>query len=238
MSDKIEWEALDQIETYLTIHSKLLKNFLNMLLPSERILNFDHNDEYLDQLIQKERLYNITQLEDKLRQNFPLLNKDQHTIYNVIIQATEDEDGSFFVDGLGGTEKTFLYNILLAYIRSLGEIAVVVTSFEIAAILITGNYTTHSRFKILLKLNKSSMCNISRRSKEAYLINKMKLFIWDKIPITYKFAFEAVDHILCDIVQIDKPFGEKVFVFGDDFCQVLSILPYGSCADIVSASLC
>lgn len=60
MNDEIEWKALDQIETYLMIHRKSLKNFLNIPLPLERILNFDHNDEDLDQLIQEERLYNIT----------------------------------------------------------------------------------------------------------------------------------------------------------------------------------
>ena len=33
----------------------------------------------------------------------------------------------------------------------------------------------------------------------------------------HKFDFEAIDRTFCDITCIDKPFGRKVFIFGDDF---------------------
>src|SRR5437764_972105 len=95
---------------------------------------------------------------------------------------------AFFIDGPGGTGKTFLYNTLLATIRSSSEIAVAVTSSGIALLIMSGR-TAHSRFKISLKLNKSSTCNISRNSKEARLINLAKLFIWDEAPMIHKFAF-------------------------------------------------
>ena len=67
----------------------------------------------------------------------------------------------FFIDGSGGTRKTFLYNILLANIRSRGEIVLAVASFGNAALLITGGRTAHLRFKIPIKLEPSSICNIS-----------------------------------------------------------------------------
>src|SRR5438309_1554997 len=79
----------------------------------------------------------------------------------------------------------------------------------------------HSQFRIPLKLNELSTCNISRRSKEAHLINAAKLFIWDETLMLHKFAFEAVDRTFRDITCVDKPFGRKVFVFGGDFQQVL-----------------
>ncbi|RIA88417.1 DNA helicase Pif1 like protein, partial [Glomus cerebriforme] len=66
----------------------------------------------------------------------------------------------FFIDRTGGTKKTFLYNILLSTVTSSGDIAVTIASFKIATLLMMGSRTTHSRFKILLKLNKSSICNI------------------------------------------------------------------------------
>jgi hypothetical protein len=153
------------------------------------------------------------------------------------MEAVALGDGCFFIDGPGGTGKTFLYNILLSAVRSSGEIAVAVASSGIAALLIMGGKTAYSRFKILLKLNESSTCNISRGSKDARLINLAKLFIWDEVPILYKFAFEALDRTFCDITQVDKPFRGKVFVFGGDFCQVLPIIPHASCAKVVSASL-
>ncbi|GBB91117.1 hypothetical protein RclHR1_18230007 [Rhizophagus clarus] len=153
------------------------------------------------------------------------------------MQAVALGDRCFFIDGPGGTGKTFLYNTLLSTIRSSGEIAVAVASFGIAALLIMGGRTAHSRFKIPLKLNESSTCSILRSSKEARLITLAKLFIWDEAPMIHKFAFEALDQTFRDITQVDKPFGGKVFVFGGDFRQVLPVIPRASHAEVVSASL-
>src|ERR1044072_1771549 len=177
-------------------------------------------------------------LESILHNNISLLNAEQHAIYNAVIQAFEhDSSECFFVDGPGGTCKTFLYNTILAKVRLCGEIALPVASSGIAALLIDGGRTAHSRFKIPIKLNETSTCNISRKSKEACLINVAKVFIWDEAPMMHKFAFEAVDRTLRDITQIDKPFGGKIFIFGGDFRQILPVIPHATCADIVSASL-
>ncbi|CAB4425285.1 unnamed protein product [Rhizophagus irregularis] len=235
MHDAIENEALNQLEHYLLLNGTSLKNFPNMPLPSEGI---NRSGDELDQLIREERSYSIIQLENELHQNVPLLNNDQRAIYDAVMQEIEHTDGMcFFVDGPGGTGKTFLYNTLLASVRSHGKIALAVASSGVAALLISGGRTAHFRFKIPIKLNESSTCNISRRSKEAHLINMTKLFIWDEAPMMHKFAFEAVDRTFRDITQVDRPFGGKIFVFGGDFRQVLPVIPCASRADIVSASL-
>ena len=177
-------------------------------------------------------------MESILSNNIPLLNKDQHAIYNAIMQAVEHNSSQcFFIDGPGGTGKTFLYNTILAKVRSYGKIALPVASSGIAALLISGGRTAHTRFKIPIKLNETSTCNISRGSKEANLINMAKLFIWDEAPMMHKFAFEAVDRTLRDITQIDKLFGGKIFIFGGDFRQILPVIPHATRSEIVSASL-
>jgi len=53
----------------------------------------------------------------------------------------------------------------------------------------------------------------------------------------HKFTFEALDCTFCDITQVDKPFRGKVFVFGGDFRQVLTVIPCASRAEVVSLSL-
>ena len=90
-----------------------------------------------------------------------MLNKDQHSIYDVIIKAIEHDSSCFFIDRPGGTGNTFLYNIMLAKVRSLREIALVVASSGVTALLITGGKTVHFQFKISIKLNESFICNIS-----------------------------------------------------------------------------
>ncbi|CAG8478727.1 12190_t:CDS:2 [Racocetra persica] len=64
ISKRIEWEALHQLECYLILNDKLLKNFPNMLLLPEKMLNSNYNED-LDQLIQKERSYNAIENEAK-----------------------------------------------------------------------------------------------------------------------------------------------------------------------------
>jgi len=55
--------------------------------------------------------------------------------------------------------------------------------------------------------------------------------------MTNKLAFEAVDRTLCDLIDMNKPFGSIVFIMSGDFCQVLLIIPRGSHVDIVFASI-
>jgi hypothetical protein len=57
-------------------------------------------------------------------------------------------DKTFFVDGLGGADKTFLYGCLLNKMHSTNDIALSMASSGIADLLLEGGCTTHSRFKI------------------------------------------------------------------------------------------
>lgn len=50
-------------------------------------------------------------------------------------------------------------------------------------------------------------------------------------------TIETVDRSFRDIMDIDKPFGGKVIVFGGDFRQVLPIVPKFTRAETVNASL-
>jgi CO dehydrogenase nickel-insertion accessory protein CooC1 len=50
---------------------------------------------------------------------------------------------AFFVDGLGGTGKTFLYSCLLSTVRAQGRVVIAVASSGIAALLLDGGRTAH-----------------------------------------------------------------------------------------------
>ena len=218
LNDTIENKALSQIEQYLQSNEMSLKNFPHMPIPSVQNTYSDSSNNDLNQLIDEEKSsYDTFNLAEEVYQNVSLLNKEQHLIYNEVIQAVNNKSGCFFVDGPAGTGKTFLYNTLLAKIRSHGDIAIAVASSGIAALLMNGGKTAHFRFKIPFKIDEFSTCGISRNSKLAHLINAAKLFIWDEAPMMHKFIFEAVDRTFRNITQIDEPFGGKVFVFGGDF---------------------
>jgi len=52
-----------------------------------------------------------------------------------------------------------------------------------------------------------------------------------------KLAFEVVDRTLRDLTDRNEPLGDIIFVMLGDFRQVLPVIPQGSHADIVSASI-
>ncbi len=66
-----------------------------------------------DAAVSEERAkYNVTRQVQQLARDVPLLNQHQRSIYDNVIDAVHDPkpvDKTFFVDGLGGAGKTFLY---------------------------------------------------------------------------------------------------------------------------------
>ncbi|XP_024156320.1 ATP-dependent DNA helicase PIF2-like [Rosa chinensis] len=167
-----------------------------------------------------------------------LLNEDQSFAYNAIISAIECNDNAiFFVDGPGGTGKTYLYRALLATLRSNDHIVLATATSGIAATIIPGGRTTHFRFKIPLNLDASSTCSISKQSNLAELIRRSSAIICDEVPMMHRFAFEALDRTFKDIIGGDFPFGGKVIIFGGDFRQVLPVVHKGTRSQMVQASL-
>ncbi|XP_076893330.1 uncharacterized protein LOC143545294 [Bidens hawaiensis] len=152
------------------------------------------------------------------------LNFDQKVMYDEIMTHVDnDRPGLFFIDGPGGTGKTFVYKALLAQVRSRGIIALATASLGVAANNMPGGRTTHSRFKIPINLNNNSMCKINHQSGTAELIRLAKLIIWDEASMAKRQAIEAVDRTLQDIIGVRLPFGGKIMVMGGDFRQVLPV---------------
>ncbi|XP_074355904.1 uncharacterized protein LOC141695565 [Apium graveolens] len=121
-----------------------------------------------------------------------------------------------------------IHNYALAEIEKLlndveGKIVLPFIGSGIAATLLPGGRTTHSRFKIPLKLDRSSIAGIKYCIDIAELMQHTSLIIWDEAPMQHRYAFEAVDISLRDImVTIDveqgkSPFGGIIVVFGGNF---------------------
>ncbi|GKD46430.1 ATP-dependent DNA helicase PIF1-like protein [Tanacetum coccineum] len=177
-------------------------------------------------------------VEDEHRNARDSLNHDQKVAYdNIMRHVDEDCPGVFFIDGPGGTGKTFLYKALLAEVRSRGLIALATASSGVAANNMPGGRTAHSRFKIPINLSNNSMCNITKQSGLAELLRLAKLIIWDEATMAKRQAVEAIDRTMQDITGVRLPFGGKVMVLGGDFRQVLPVVKRGTRAQIVDSSL-
>ncbi|KEP45767.1 putative ATP-dependent DNA helicase PIF1 [Rhizoctonia solani 123E] len=167
------------------------------------------------------------------------LNQEQLAAFTqVYTSVTEGQGTTFFLDGPAGTGKTFLYKALCYKIRSEEHIVLCVASSGIAALLLPGSRTSHSRFKILIDVHETSTCSISKTSDLGRLIQQTKLIIWDEVPMQNRFCAEAFDRTCRDVCsKLDQPFGGITVVFGGDFRQILPVVPKGTPSDILNVCL-
>jgi hypothetical protein len=119
-------------------------------------------------------------------------------VFNAIAQG---EGVIFFLDGPGGLGKTFVYNVLLASVRRDEHVTIGVASFGITSFLLEGGRTSHLVFKILIAINRDSMCSIHVQSDFVELLWEAKLIIWDEAPTQHRHCVKAIDQTLRDIMQ-------------------------------------
>ncbi|CAN7048368.1 unnamed protein product, partial [Brassica rapa subsp. trilocularis] len=203
----------------------------DILHKRQRILG--HTNLELDDKTLKQ--YTLIEVENMMRMHDRSLNdvKDMLKINHVLLKEL----------GNRSTRKTFIYQTIISRLRSKKQIVLPVASLGIATLLLPNGRTAHSHFNILLKLDEDKLCNIKPGTMLAELIEETDLIIWDKVPMTHKHAFEALDKTLKDIMSMknppakNQPFGSKTVMLGGDFRQILPVIPQGSRADIVLASI-
>ncbi|XP_047259046.1 ATP-dependent DNA helicase pfh1-like, partial [Capsicum annuum] len=166
------------------------------------------------------------------------LNPEQEQAFKIILERIDcGQSGLFFIDGPGGTGKTFLYRALLANIRSRDMIELATVTSGVAAALLSGGCTAHSRFEIPLQTTDATVTRMSKQSVGAKLIKKAKLIIWDEASMASRRTIKPADRSFRDILDINEPFGGKIMVFEGDFRQVLLVIPKSTRSETVNASL-
>ena len=234
-------EALIDIENYLNRNGKCLRHYPGMPVPDR------NNDQRGNRLIAEQMSYNREVLRERLQGKLETMNEDQRNFYEAVMDKVgrlDDggDDNVFFLDGPGGTGKTFLWSAILDSVRSQGKIALAVASSGVAAGLLEGGRTAHSLFKIPVQgLTESSSCSIAVNTQLAQLIREAAIIIWDECSMIHKHAVMAVERTVSDIMSSSNPelsgkiFGGKIISFGGDFRQVLPVIPKASRAQNVSA---
>lgn len=177
-------------------------------------------------------------------------NQSQREVYDYIlnlVQTSSDMNNLsskiVFVDGPGGTGKTYLFNALLDTVRRTDNIAIAVAHSGTAATLLKGGRTAHSTFKIPLEVSKETTCFITPKSDTAQLIRKSKIILWDEASMISSDQIGTVDRTFRDIMKSENselehvPFGGKLFVFGGDFRQVLPVIPNATRGQTVAQCL-
>ncbi|KAJ7969364.1 ATP-dependent DNA helicase [Quillaja saponaria] len=166
------------------------------------------------------------------------LNSRQKELFdNITNRVFNSQPGLYFVDGPEGTGKTFLYRALLVAVRSQGLVALATVASSVAASILPGGRTAHSRFKIPINIEEFKTCNVGKQTGIAHLMRAAKLILCDETSMSHKAIIEAVDSMLQDVCNTKQPFGGKVVVFGGDFRQVLPVVPKATKEECINASL-
>ncbi|XP_074370995.1 uncharacterized protein LOC141712094 [Apium graveolens] len=187
----------DEIDKLLHCVGKSLEHFKQLPIPPQSYLQTGLNNLVID-----ETSYNMSEMAAEFDYLFLKCYPEQLQIYNAVLQSVkENAGGLFFAYGSGGCGKTFLWKTLIYKLRSMGLIVLPVASSGIAATLVPGGQTAHSRFKIPIILDDYSSCGIGHDSDIAELIKRTSLIIWDEAPMQHRYAFECLDHSLRDIID-------------------------------------
>lgn len=191
-----------------------------------------------NRLINEQLDYNREELAARVTVNTAQFNDAQRQVYDAVMASVDNSSGkTFFLHSAGGCGKTFVCNTIAAAVRAQGKIALCVASSGIASLLLEGGRTAHSTFKIPLQVNDTTVCSITRRSHVYPLLRETSVIIWDEVPMQHKYAVEAVNRTIQDLLENNSPFGGITVLFGGDFRQTLPVIPHGLRQQFVAASL-
>ena len=105
------------------------------------------------------------------------LNEEQKYAFDFILEKVfTNEAATCFIDGRGGTKKTYLYRAALSAVRSKNLIALATTSSRVAATILPGGRTAHSRFKLPLEIDINITCEVNKQSGIAILLQDFKSY--------------------------------------------------------------
>lgn len=198
-----------QINAILCDEGKSLADFPEM----EQMVEYDEEDNYMT-------LEEAMEIDTR---QYEQLNNKQKEIVDLILNRLDNNHNCFYIDGSGGSGKTFIYTTIyyLAKIRNKRVCTMAFTG--IVATLLPAGKTVHKTFGLPVPLFANSSSSIKIQSKEAHYLKEIDIFIWNEAPMTLRYALEIIDRTLYDIMNNDLPYGGKIIVLGGDFRQLLPI---------------
>ena len=156
-----------------------------------------------------------------------MLTAEQSAAYMTIMAAvgSPNESNVFAVLSSAGCGKTVFANAIAATVRARGRDAICVAASALAAMLLLGGTTAHSKFHIPIPANDGTMCCFS--SEDRHLIRSAEVILYDECSMVHHDVADTVERSLRDLLQDPRPFGGKVVIFMGDFKQLLPVVRYG-----------
>ena len=234
--------VLRDIDNALLTHQRsLASHFPTMPLPDPSSIHDPPDASTSSRLLEEELAFCQAEESARGQQMASTLTPPQRVAFDRVIAAVRDRlagghaPNVFYLDGPGGTGKTYVYSTLLATIRGEGKIVLALATTGIAATLLPLGRTAHSRLRLPLDPDATSTCNIARNSPLGHLVRVSVAVFIDEIGMQSKYTAEAIERTFRDILDNEsEPFGGKIILFGGDLRQCLPVIPRAGRAQIVS----
>nr|CAD2177072.1 unnamed protein product [Meloidogyne enterolobii] len=215
--------ALLNINKVLLQDGKNLTNY-KIKIPEEIIE--EEVIDYVDEMNKGKLLYNT-------------MNDGQKLIFEKIEKKAKNQTNNklIYIDGPGGTGKSYLLNALYHMIRGYKKTITNMAFSGIAANILKNGRTIHNRFKFPLNINAYSVSNVILGTKESNEILESDFFVIDEASMTPKFLLEAIDKKLKELTKSKILFGGKSIILSGDFRQTLPIKKFAIKTEIIDLTL-
>lgn len=172
------------------------------------------------------------------------MNADQLKVVETICRAVDSAKKTrrakgycYYLDGPGGTGKTYTYIAIYHKLRGKGIKVACVASTGIAAILLPDGRTAHTVFGLAVPLIHTSVSKVKPGTNAGEFLKGIDVIIWDEAPMNPKYALQNVDEVLQLIMKNKLPFGGKVMLLGGDFRQCLPVKKGATMDDKIRLSI-
>ena len=136
-----------------------------------------------------------------------------------------------------GRGKTYLFNTFYLWSKSAQLNTITVASTGVASLQLFDGSTAHRALHLPLFTDITTFCNINKESKQAEILRKLDILIWDESPMQNRNDFETFDRTCRDIRSCNKAYGGLFVIHGGDMSQNCPVVKPFSRDKAVEASI-
>uniref|UniRef100_A0A914YY26 ATP-dependent DNA helicase n=1 Tax=Panagrolaimus superbus TaxID=310955 RepID=A0A914YY26_9BILA len=219
---------------------RIVKSMLNQ---DKQLSDYPELQAYMNEIgMQEEATLDLKALSEKGMNMYNTLTpSEQRPVVDTVIEQLKNptkEGLCIFVDGPGGTGKSYTFNTILNLALGMGKKVLIMAWSGIAASLYPMGRTCHNAFKLDFPFENDSNSSLKPSSEHGKMIQEADLIIWDEFPMAPRHALEVIDDKLQEIMGNTVTMGGKILCTGGDFRQCCPIIENATTEETINASVC
>lgn len=170
------WRKLPIPRCLINFGRVLLISDFGMPMPTGTYVDAVHYDQRVER--------------DEAARLITTINQQQRLAFDAIVQGMDNPSSKklFYLNGPGGSGKTYMYKTLISFVRGRGQIVKAYASTGIAATLLEDGMTIHSGFGLPVPMVETSTSRILGHHPAGIELRNASLLILDEITMLSKYG--------------------------------------------------